>query len=162
MLKFICYTINAFNFNSTIKSITLPSTINTINENAFSACLNLETIDLSNCTNLTSIGYMAFSGCRGLTSITLPESLASIEAYAFNSCSGLTSISLPSSLTSIGDYAFSGCDKLSSATFENTTGWYVTEFSFETSGTPVDVTNPSTNASNLTGQYRTYYWKRNV
>ena len=145
-----------------LTSISLPSSLKAIGNSAFSSCSGLTNIDLSNCTNLTSIGYMAFSGCRGLTSITLPESLASIEAYAFNSCSGLTSISLPSSLTSIGDYAFSGCDKLSSATFENTTGWYVTEFSFETSGTPVDVTNPSTNASNLTGQYLTYFWKRNV
>ena len=31
-----------------------------------------------------------------------------------------------------------------------------------TSGTDVIVTDPSTNASNLTGQYMSYYWKCNV
>ena len=51
---------------------------------------------------VTSIGWNAFSGCRGLKSITLPEGVTSIEAYAFVGCSGLKSITLPKSVTSIG------------------------------------------------------------
>ena len=64
------------------------------------------------------------------------------------------------SLTIIGENAFSGCTSLTSVTFPNTTGWYVTTSPTATSGTPIDVTNPSTNASNFTGQYSSYYWKR--
>ncbi len=62
--------------------------------------------------DVTNIGDNAFSGCSGLTSITLPSSLTSIGEGAFRNCRGLTSITLPSSLTSIGEYAFGGCSGL--------------------------------------------------
>ena len=61
-----------------------------------------------------SIGREAFMGCKGLTSITFPESLISIENEAFSICSGLTSITFPESLISIGNEAFSLCSGLTS------------------------------------------------
>ena len=64
--------------------------------------------------SVTSIGNSAFSGCSGLTSVTIPSSVTSIGDYAFSGCSGLTSVTIPSSVTSIGDYAFSGCSDLTS------------------------------------------------
>ena len=62
--------------------------------------------------SVTSIGDSAFSGCSGLTSITIPTSVTSIGESAFCWCSGLTSVTIPDSVTSIGHSAFSGCSQL--------------------------------------------------
>ena len=69
--------------------------------------------------SVTSIGDYAFSGCSGLTSVTIPNSVTSIGAYAFKGCTGLTSITIPNSVTSIGDCAFEGCTGLTSITIPN-------------------------------------------
>ena len=56
-----------------------------------------------------AIGDLAFSGCSGLTSITIPNSVTTIGAGAFIDCSSLSSITIPSSVLSIGKNAFTGC-----------------------------------------------------
>lgn len=61
------------------------------------------------------VGYIhddAFSGCRELTSVTLPDSIEGIGFGAFMNCK-ITSITLPKSLKAIGMHAFGGCDELS-------------------------------------------------
>ena len=61
----------------------------------------------------------AFSGCSGLTSVTIPNSVTDIGSYAFSDCSGLTSVTTPNSVTSIGGSAFAGCSGLTSFTIGN-------------------------------------------
>jgi hypothetical protein len=55
---------------------------------------------------LTSIGRIAFFGCRYLTGVTIPNSVTSIEDSAFEGCSGLASVTIPGSVSSIGKHAF--------------------------------------------------------
>ena len=62
---------------------------------------------------------MAFSGCSGLTSITIPNGVTKIEGGTFQNCTRLTSVNLPSGVTSIGGRAFSGCSELTSITIPN-------------------------------------------
>ena len=61
---------------------------------------------------VTSIGDNAFYGCRGMTSITIPESINSIGRSAFRSCTGLSFITIPSSVKLIIVYAFEDCSGL--------------------------------------------------
>ena len=42
--------------------------------------------------SVTSIGYDAFLGCSGLTSVTIGNSVTSIENYAFSGCNSLTTV----------------------------------------------------------------------
>ena len=67
-------------------------------------------------TDETQLGYGAFYDCYLLTSVTIPDSVASIGDYAFCDCSSLTSVTIPDSVASIGDYAFRDCSSLASVT----------------------------------------------
>ena len=73
--------------------------------------------------SVTSIGGFAFSGCSGLTSVTIPNSVTSIGSYAFSSCSGLTSVTIGNSVTSIGNYAFSSCSGLTKVIVSDIAAW---------------------------------------
>ena len=90
-----------------IKEFVIPEGVTSIGSSAFSGCSGLTSITLPN--SVTSIEDRSFSGCSGLTSITIPESVTSIGYDAFSNCSGITSIIIPESVTSIGNGAFAGC-----------------------------------------------------
>ena len=59
--------------------------------------------------SVTSIGGYAFSGCSGLTSVTIGNSVMEIRSEAFSGCSGLTSVTIGNSVTEIAWNAFDGC-----------------------------------------------------
>ncbi len=68
---------------------------------------------------VTEIGDDAFSGCTGLTSVVLPNTIKKIGRNAFYGCTGLTSLNIPSGVTTIGQSAFSGCTGLTSMVIPN-------------------------------------------
>ena len=81
-----------------------------IGQGAFSDCTSLTSISLP--SSLTSIGDWAFSN-TGISSVSIPEGITDIKGRVFNSCQNLISIVFPSSLKYIGEYAFAGCASLS-------------------------------------------------
>ena len=89
----------------------------TINRAAFSQCRNLTSVIIPD--SVTSIGDYAFSGCSALTTITIPDSVTSIGDYAFSSCRALESVIIGNGVTTIGDYAFYYCSNLESVTIGN-------------------------------------------
>ncbi|GAB6390639.1 MAG: leucine-rich repeat domain-containing protein [Treponematales bacterium] len=107
---------DAFSACAGLTSVTIPDSVTSIGSGAFFYCTKLTSITIGN--GVTSIGGSAFSYCTGLTSITIPGSVTSIEYGAFSGCTGLTSVTIPASVTSIGDRAFHGCTGLTSVTFE--------------------------------------------
>ena len=101
---------NAFSSCNSLKRLTLPKDITSIEQSAFFGCTGLMSITIP--SYVTSISKYAFWGCSSLTSIELPNSLTTIEESAFKYCTSLTSVTLTSNLTSIGSQAFIGCSQL--------------------------------------------------
>ena len=99
-------------FMSSINSITLPSSINHIEDGyffnekgyyamcfgTFSECTQLSSVTFE--CDLTEIGDFMFFNCSSLDTITLPETVTSIGNAAFQFC-GLKNIVLPKSLEEI-------------------------------------------------------------
>ena len=90
--------------------------VTSIGARAFSGCYGLTSVTIGN--SVTSIGEGAFRDCTGLTSITIPNSVTYIGYHAFCGCSGLTSITIPNSVTSIETCTFSDCTGLTSVVVE--------------------------------------------
>ena len=62
--------------------------------------------------SVTSIGFGAFGGCSGLTSITIPNSVTIIGEDAFYQCESLTSVTIGSGVSEIQHGAFRYCHNL--------------------------------------------------
>ena len=81
-----------------------------IEDSAFSGCRSLHTVELPNTVN--SIGKGAFADCTALESIVIPEGVTVIRKSTFAGCTKLKSVTLPSTLQVIEDGAFLECTSL--------------------------------------------------
>ena len=106
---------NAFAGNSTITSLSIPASVESISMSAFDGC-SLTSVTFSGTSQLNGIGNYAFYSAAGLTSITIPANVISIGSNAFNECLSLSNVSFASgsSLQTIEDRAFYGCSQLTS------------------------------------------------
>jgi hypothetical protein len=123
--------------------------VSSIGYNAFSGCSGISSITIP--SSVKSIGTSAFSGCSGLTSITIPSSVASIGYNAFQDCSGLKSIEIPNSVSIIGKYAFSGCSGFTSITIPSsvtTIGYYAFSYCSGLNVISVSPDNPKYDSRN--------------
>ncbi len=71
-------------------SITIPASVVSIANYAFSGCADLETVIFKDDSKLRSIGREAFKDCSSLTALTLPESVENIGILAFDGCNSLS------------------------------------------------------------------------
>ena len=98
---------SAFNWNSTLTSVSIPSSVTNIDDSAFTACLNLTSVTMVE--GLQAIGVSAFDSCNDLTNITIPSSVRRIKTGAFKSCSSLSSVTIGAGVLWIEEEAFKGC-----------------------------------------------------
>ena len=117
--------------NNAVKKVTIPEGVETIGYQAFCSCSNLTEITLP--STITSIESEAFSGTgitafnypqnitnipngafqnTNLTEFSVPEKVTEIDDNAFYNCYDLTKISIPKSVTYIGTDVFKNCRNL--------------------------------------------------
>lgn len=94
-------------------SVAIPDCITSIGEEAF-ACTGLKEITIPN--SVTTIKNSAFSSCKDLTDIYIPESVTTIEGGVFFDCTNLTHIDIPNSVMFIGGDCFNSCVNLKNIT----------------------------------------------
>lgn len=105
----------AFSSCASLNSITLPSTIVTIGNQAFQGTA-LHDIVIPN--SVTSIGSAAFSHCAKLRNITQSQSITTISESTFYNCTALRSLTVPSNVAHIGNNAFQNCTNLQNIILE--------------------------------------------
>lgn len=100
---------------SKTKSVSFPSTLTTLEENAFSYSDNIASIKLPD--TVTNVGKAAFSEMDRLTSLTLPENMVEIPERLAAASERLAKITIPAATETIGKQAFAGCTKLATVNF---------------------------------------------
>ncbi|MCM1132195.1 MAG: leucine-rich repeat protein [Ruminococcus flavefaciens] len=110
---------SVFHYSNSVKKVKIPSTVKTIEANAFKSCYNAESIEIP--ASVTSIGDYAFSGCASLLSVSIPTSgdELTIGDGAFIGCAKLTRVNLPDRITSMGRGCFTGCSNLTNIILPN-------------------------------------------
>lgn len=121
-----------------LTKININDNIITIDADAFTNCLNLTSVLISNTSSLKNINKNAFKGCEKLTELHLPSNLTHIGTSAFENCisykgddngliipntlntmgiscfknSGVEKVTISSNLTEIPDSTFEDCTNL--------------------------------------------------
>ena len=89
-----------------VSSITIPASVTTIADGAFSTNTSITTVRASG-SALKSIGYGAFANCTGLRILELPNNAVTIDDYAFYNTLSLKSLDAKC-VKSVGEFAFEG------------------------------------------------------
>lgn len=79
-----------------LKAITIPAGVGSIEFEVFYNCESLARIDFAEGSEVRFIGNHAFAGCKSLTTITLPSNVEKIDANAFSDCDNLKTVILNS------------------------------------------------------------------
>ena len=106
-----------------LSSVTLPSTLKIIGDEAFWDCWALQHVTIP--YGVTSIGESAFADTN-LGEVSLPASVISIGSYAFAG-TNLEEVSLPASVTSIGSGVFKGCVYLTGISVDAGNAYYTSQ-----------------------------------
>ena len=148
--------------SDTITEVSIPSSVTTIEANAFKDCIFLSSIIFRDggVSGVTTIGANAFEN-SGVTNInTLLTNISTFGNASFQNCIGLASVTIPSGVTTIGDFAFDGCTSLTNVYFLNALETpAVGSDTFLNIGTPSNahvVSLTTTDYTSILGQFTNY------
>ena len=92
-----------------VTNVTLPDTVTSIKDYAFSGIRSLRSINIPN--SVTSIGKSAFENCENLQHVYLSDSIQNIRDRTFSECR-VRNIVIPSNVSLIANSAFNDLDTL--------------------------------------------------
>ena len=98
---------------------TIPDKVTSIEDAAFSDCINLVNVNIPN--TVMSMGTHVFQNCTRLENVDIPDNVTSIGFGVFQICTSLKSITIPIGVNSIGMSAFLMCSNLYDVYFESST-----------------------------------------
>lgn len=127
-------------YNCSITSVSIPSSITTIESEAFRDCPRLDSVLITNIEAWCEISFLGgsytapFCGTLAdrftnyhlylngeeIKDLVIPNSVKSIGNYAFYGCIGLSSVTIPEGVTTICSGAFFGCRGLINLTIPKT------------------------------------------
>ncbi|MBR4881291.1 MAG: leucine-rich repeat protein, partial [Clostridia bacterium] len=103
--------------SNSLKSVFLPSTLESIGEYTFYSCNELKECTLPDSVN--TLGKYCFAYCTSLTSNHIPTSLTTIPQYCFYDCDAITEIYIPANVTLVAERAFNTCSGLQKLTISS-------------------------------------------
>lgn len=95
---------------TTLTSISMPTSINSIGQFTFKNCTGLTNIKIPDA--VTSMGQVIFENCTRLTNVIIPNFVTSIGGIVFGNCTGLTTVTIGSSVNNLGSQVFVNCENL--------------------------------------------------
>lgn len=101
--------------SSIITTISIPSSVKVIGQNAFKDCVYLDKV--ATAKGLQTIKESAFEGCTKLRTFNMPVGIMNIGNRAFANCTALSAVIPQKSIISLGDEAFMGCSSLAGIVF---------------------------------------------
>ncbi len=102
-----CITVSGAEFYDTsLKNIKLPSTLEVLGNSCFQHLKALESIEIP--SNVNSVGNQTFAQCTAIKSIVLPDAVTKIDLSAFSGCTALKEVTIGSGLKTIAASAFKG------------------------------------------------------
>lgn len=93
--------------DESLSKITLPETIDSIEQSAFQGCHSLTSFIVPD--KVKFLGSDIFADCVNLKKVKLPDNLIRIEYGGFYGCTNLDSLSIPSTVKSIDCSTFMDC-----------------------------------------------------
>ncbi len=99
-----------------LASLKLPASLQTIGENAFTACDSLTAVTFAKNAALTEIGKQAFGMCIRLKEIKLPDSVQTIGESVFVNCIEMKKADLGKGVVKAGGTLFQYCSQMTQLT----------------------------------------------
>jgi hypothetical protein len=103
---------NGFQGLSSLVSVTLPTDLESIDDETFDGCLALKAINLAYLPKLRRVGARAFRGCSSLAQAEIPAGVESIGDECFSGDRSFNEATIPDSVITIGRDIFAGCESI--------------------------------------------------